>query len=142
MMHVIFAVIAFLSFLSLTSPFIFFLLSLSISYSNCLGHCSCSPYGYYSYLYTKSTHEISHFYPHCLSTIFVYCRHPSKVLTTLLAAWVQPPLPSKHVKCFLSLFHYISHDKLSPNSFYCVPISLLLNGKTLGHFLPIPSSMH
>ena len=85
---------------------------------------SLSPfsYGYYSYLYTKSSLCDFSLLPSLLTNHFVHCKHSLKVPTTLLAIWILPPLLRSMYNIFF-LFHYLSHDKLSSILFCCVPLS-------------------
>ena len=62
----------------------FSLLSFSTHCSDCLSHYPSSFYGYYSYLYTKSSLCGFSFLPSRLTNHFVCCNHSSKVYTTFL----------------------------------------------------------
>ena len=66
---------------------------------------------------------ISLYYPHCLPTIFFCNEHSSKIPTTILAIWIQPPLHLGMPSIF-SLFHYPSQDKFISIRFYCIPFPL------------------
>ena len=123
LMHVIFAVITLLSFLSLTSHFLF----LSYFSFNFLFRLPRLPFmGTVPIYMLNQTHVISSFCPHCSLTIFVCCRHPSKVPITFLAVRVQPPLHSEYVHHFLFLPLPTPWQTLT-HSFSCVSLSLSLS---------------
>ena len=124
--------------------FLFFLLLLSISYSDCLGHCCCHPYGYCSYLCAKSNSCNFSFLPLLFTNHFVYCSHFSGVPNALWPDGLNLH-KSLTVDRTFSLFHYPLHNKLSSTCsvvYAFLSLFLPLNGKTLSLFLSFPSSTH